>query len=147
VGGVPFARVRYLVEWHTTGNLSRAKPVQSTVSAYTVNTVFSSALFNGGNQQPAGSMIAACGMAPTPAAGAHVMRSYPGDGCGIWDNQRRRSIDHNHVVQTSWTFSDRPGYWYVLVRSPVSRDPDKVDYRFNYATDLAQGSVAGGWNP
>jgi hypothetical protein len=92
-GGQQIAQVSLLVEWHLTGSQSLASPVQSTVSNYTVNTIFNGALSNGAAGVPGGGSVkATCAPNVQPAAAAWQMVSYPG-GCRLYD---RTSYDHNH---------------------------------------------------
>jgi hypothetical protein len=138
------ATVRFLAEYRVRGNQTAARPVQSTVSVYTVNTVFSGALFNGANQVPkeVASTIGTCSPRVKGAAAAHQLVSYT-RGCVLYDS---RNYDHNMVVQASWSLSGYPGYWYFFVHSNVAHFDASGLYRFHYATDLMGGSVGGGWH-
>ena len=142
-GGSTIAQVTFLAEWNLQGAQSLANPVQSTVSAYTVHTIFSGALYNGADGVANGGQVkSTCSPNTRPAAAAGQLVSYP-NGCKLYDNT---SYDHNQVVQGSWTFSNYPGYWYFYVRSPVSHAPDKSIFRFHNASDLSGSSSVGGWN-
>lgn len=142
-GGKTIANVHVLVEWKLVGAQETAYPVQTRVSTYTVNTIFSGALSNGAKGVAGGGTVKSrCSPQTRPAAAASELVSYA-NGCKLYDNT---SYDHNMVVQASWTFSNYPGYWYFYVRSPVSDSPTKDIYRFDVASDLSGSSSVGGWN-
>jgi hypothetical protein len=141
-GGKTIANLHFLVEWHLQGAQSLALPVQARVNRYTVNTLFSGGLFNGAKGvKGGGSVIHTCSPNSRPAAAASVVVSYP-KGCKLYDNH---NLDHNEVVQGSWTFSNYPGFWYFYVRSPVAHAPDKATFRFHDASNLSGSSSVGGW--
>jgi hypothetical protein len=142
-GGSTIANVHFLVEWHLVGAQTTALPVQSRVSTYTVNTIFSGALANGATGVAGGGSVKAeCSPNTRPAATGGVLVSYP-NGCKLYD---ATSYDHNMVIEGSWTFSNYPGYWYFYVRSPVAHATDKATFRFGQASALSGSSSVGGYN-
>ncbi|SOD71047.1 hypothetical protein SAMN05892883_0646 [Jatrophihabitans sp. GAS493] len=143
IGAKVLGNEHILIEWHLTGAQTVASPVQSRNSNYTVNTIFSGALYNGAvGKANGGSLVHSCGPNTRPAASASYLVSYPG-GCNLYDNH---NYDHNMVIETSWKLSGYEGYWWAYQRSPVMHAPDKAIYRFSTASALPGSYAAAGYN-
>lgn len=141
-GGQTVGNLHFLVEWHNTGAQVAAGPVQSTYSAYTVNTVFSGALSNGAHNV-VGSEISSCSPQTVGAAAANQTVTYS-KGCRLPPDYN--NWDHNMAIESSRTLSQYPGTWWFFAKSPVSHTTDKVNWRFSTADILPGDSARGGWN-